>query len=788
MRQGAAVAGAVGLVIALLLVSTLGIGIATGDLGSKAKVLPVPGPKPFAQGTSPKTAVLEVATGTWCPPCAYSDPPISRIADEYSPDRLIVLSWHVAWGRVDPYDTPTTNARVNWYGINNNGVPTVVVDGGGQYDVTNPAKEWQVGSYTDKGQGYARYRQLVDNEYGPGTSLTISLAGDLSATTASVDATIKATDPVTLGNLQVRFVLYEDEIYFMGTNGEPYHRGVVRDMKSSPLSIVQGETKLASNSFDLTTPQYVRVNRTKLGVAVLVQTDSRISFTYPGGGTAYDAEILQAARLDYVKPGIAVYREETIADYSQPYERLLSRPALDYRMWDRVDPGDTGAVDVRGPPDPAGLAKQPMVLWYTKSQSAGVLTAPEQSLLQGQLANGNGHLLVTGENLGTAIGATSFYTDVLQASFIADADPSTVVRGAAGDPVSGTWASTPLQILGSSPDIVAPGAGGTSTFLYGDGQGAAIRSDYDADSRVVYMAYQYFEGTDPNREAVLRSIVNWFDAKSAPTLTTTFPNGGETLMPGTKYRLTWSASDVVIPKDGVDLYYASNSSNPTWIPIATHEPNDGVFTWDPPVGVDSSTCRLKVVVRDAAGNSAEDISDADFTIGAPGTPPFTMVLQPGRNLVSFSYVTQSTSLSAVLASIDPWYAWVRVYDARNPSDPWVTFYRGGPATELARLDNTMGFWIYITAGAPMTLTISGGRPVTTSIPMAAGWNLVGFPSGRTDMTVSSVRTAIGATTISAFDPTSPTWLRVMADTDLLSEGHGYWIYVPSAVSWVVPYN
>src|SRR5437899_1990943 len=164
------------------------------------------GPTPMA-GSSPRTVVVEVATGTWCPPCANADPAIVRLFDEYDSSRLIVLMYHVIWGRADPYENPTSIDRVNnFYNIDTAGIPTLVVDGGGAY---TDDRLWSVGAWPSKSQNYGLYRGIIDPEMATGSNLRISLDTDLRPNTMDVSATILATDPVPQTNLSVRVVLHE---------------------------------------------------------------------------------------------------------------------------------------------------------------------------------------------------------------------------------------------------------------------------------------------------------------------------------------------------------------------------------------------------------------------------------------------------------------------------------------------------------------------------------------------------------------------------------------------------
>ena len=785
MRRSARITVTVGLLVAVMVVGSLMIAFPTAG-GNGAVVAQKVLPRPQSSGSSARTTVMEVFTGVWCPPCANADPALSRIVDEYSPDDLILIMYHVG---SDPYTNTVSGTRDTYYKISF--VPSAIVDGGGSYtDDTN----WFIGAYTQKYTNYDTYRAMIDAEYGPGAPMSISLEPDLTATTARVTASIYQSDPTLITNLSVRFVLYEDAIYYAGSNGEPFHRAVARDMHERPLTISVGETVSVQETFALSSTW----NRNKLGVAVMVQTNNRIAFTYVISGntyTAYNGDILNAARADFVTPGISVYRDEPITDYTEPYERLLSQDrvtgsvsAYHFETYDILSPSDGGTTDVRGPPTATALAETPLLVWFTGSQGVGgTLDAAEQTLIQGYLSNTNGNLLIAGENLGPDIGGTAFYQNVLQANFVTDNSGASAAQGVAGDPISNTWATSSLSFAGFSPDAISARGTASVSFTYqGGGVGAGVRSDFDSDSRVLYLGFDYFAGSDPSRKDVMKSAIAWFDAKSAPAVGVGYPNGGETLLPGTPYKLTWTARDVEVPANGVDIYFTSDSNNPVWTLIASNEPNDGVYWWTPPAGVDSPLCRLKVVARDAAGNSGEDISDADFTIGSPVIVDFTVILQPGMNLVSFPVTPIGNTVASVLQSIDPWYRDVWTFDPATGA--WKTWHRGYSENTLSLLDLKMGFWVQVTSSAPVTLTVRGVPPTTTSIALMPGWNLVGFPSSRTDITAASVMAATGATSIAGLGSSAPSYTRALGASETLLAGNGYWIYAPRAATWIVNYN
>jgi hypothetical protein len=110
-----------------------------------------------------------------------------------------------------------------------------------------------------------------------------------------------------------------------------------------------------------------------------------------------------------------------------------------------------------------------------------------------------------------------------------------------------------------------------------------------------------------------------------PVVTVTQPDGGETWYIDSFFDITWTATDNV-GVTSVDILLSTDGGATYPQTIAAAEDNDGVYAWQ--VDVPPTTqARIKVVAYDAAMNSGEDESDADFTI-EDGTDPSVTVTQP----------------------------------------------------------------------------------------------------------------------------------------------------------------
>ena len=99
--------------------------------------------------------------------------------------------------------------------------------------------------------------------------------------------------------------------------------------------------------------------------------------------------------------------------------------------------------------------------------------------------------------------------------------------------------------------------------------------------------------------------------QTAPAITITVPNGGETWGVGESHDVTWTATDNV-GVTAVDLY-VSVDGGANWTPIVTGHANTGTYTWVVNSASGSQTL-VRGVAHDAAGNVSNDASNAAFVV------------------------------------------------------------------------------------------------------------------------------------------------------------------------------
>jgi hypothetical protein len=97
----------------------------------------------------------------------------------------------------------------------------------------------------------------------------------------------------------------------------------------------------------------------------------------------------------------------------------------------------------------------------------------------------------------------------------------------------------------------------------------------------------------------------------------TYPDGGETLISGNTYRVTWQTNSTIRTVQTVKIYGSTNEGQSgTWRLLTTVSGNPGYYDWTvPSVGTAKDKCRLGVRLLDF--NSipiGQDVGDGNFTI------------------------------------------------------------------------------------------------------------------------------------------------------------------------------
>ena len=177
----------------------------------------------------------------------------------------------------------------------------------------------------------------------------------------------------------------------------------------------------------------------------------------------------------------------------------------------------------------------------------------------------------------------------------------------------------------------------------------------------------------------------------------------------------------------------------------------------------------------------------------------SVTLQPGWNLVSFNLIPVSSAITDVLSSLAGQYDLVYAWNAT--SQQWLKYDDIAMSGDtLARLDETLGFWIHLTTTA-QTLTVFGRLPDDDEhhVVGSGQWlNLVGYPSSvmrglPSALSDHGVDTFTLVYLYRASDPLDPWKLFDRAatysnDLTALSPGWGYWIQTTITSTWMLSYS
>jgi hypothetical protein len=188
-----------------------------------------------------------------------------------------------------------------------------------------------------------------------------------------------------------------------------------------------------------------------------------------------------------------------------------------------------------------------------------------------------------------------------------------------------------------------------------------------------------------------------------------------------------------------------------------------------------------------------------FTATPTPTPtPASAALSVGWNLVSVPVSPASTVITEVLSSVDGSYDLVYAYMQDSGGGTWKEYDVARPPflNSLTDIDRAMGFWIRMTEA--VSLSVEGTEPVTTTIELLGGWNLVGYPSdvtrpitealqsieGRYDV-VYAYHAEEGDQAWKTYDVARPPFLNTLTD---LEPWRGYWIRAIEDCTLTVAYD
>ncbi|MCK5547463.1 MAG: hypothetical protein KAI64_00505, partial [Thermoplasmata archaeon] len=337
----------------------------------------------------------------------------------------------------------------------------------------------------------------------------------------------------------------------------------------------------------------------------------------------------------------------------------------------------------------------------------------------------------------------TFLTNYLHAAFVQNNAGDSQALGVALDPISDPWSATPISIGSSSPDEIDPADVSTNvTFTYNTaGTNASLRSQHDADSRLLFFGFIFFDQesytgvADATRANVLQSLIdNWLmptpNASPAPSNITN-------VAPSPDYQnitLNWSASaDDGGGEDDVEKYnihWSLHYGGPFYYLDSIPATGAPTYSW---VHLNSGDFYPNTIFYKI---SAEDRWTK--TLSSEVAVKFYKPYVAGPNLASIPMPPADTSVASVLQQLSFDKVWA--FNASDVIDPWKSYIDAKPAKgDLTDIDSTMGFWV--NSLSAVSYFMVDLVPSCTNVNLVTGWNLVSYPAF-TERTVANALTAI----------------------------------------------
>jgi hypothetical protein len=165
---------------------------------------------------------------------------------------------------------------------------------------------------------------------------------------------------------------------------------------------------------------------------------------------------------------------------------------------------------------------------------------------------------------------------------------------------------------------------------------------------------------------------------SSPTIRVITPNGGEQLVIGTQYEITWFGTD---SRAEVKIEYSINGGE-TWTGITGSTENDGEYDWLVPDEPSEKTCLVRISEIDG---QPVDVSDAVFSIVQPQISELTVLTPNGGEYLEsgseYNITWNSSGLNNVILeySVNNGASWLYIDKVPADNDSYTWTVPGTPS-------------------------------------------------------------------------------------------------------------
>ena len=176
-----------------------------------------------------RVAVLELFTGSQCPPCVAADVGFDAMAKAYKPSEVVLLQYHLHIPGPDALTNPDAIARQDYYTETYpddiRGTPSTLVNG--------KPEAGGGGSLEDAKDKFGDFRAVVAPILEKSAIVTFDGSARRTGDTITATVILSPMKPLP-ATAKLRLVLVEDHIRYQGGNGVRFHHNVVRSLFGKP--------------------------------------------------------------------------------------------------------------------------------------------------------------------------------------------------------------------------------------------------------------------------------------------------------------------------------------------------------------------------------------------------------------------------------------------------------------------------------------------------------------------------------------------------------------------------
>lgn len=185
-----------------------------------------------------KVAVMELFTGTQCPPCVAADVGYDGLIKSYKPQDVILIQYHLHIPGPDPLTNADSVARSEYY----NKVAKGAIGGTPSTLFNGKSLAGGGGGMANSEKKFNEYSEILNEKLEESTD--IKLAGSLKRADDALTVTVDVTGmKEPKDTLKLRLLLLEDNIRYVGSNGVRFHHHVVRSLLGTGTGIAVKDMK-----------------------------------------------------------------------------------------------------------------------------------------------------------------------------------------------------------------------------------------------------------------------------------------------------------------------------------------------------------------------------------------------------------------------------------------------------------------------------------------------------------------------------------------------------------------